>query len=172
MRGHHTCGQLLRLCPQGSEAQRLAIARTIALTRHECKHCSPLAQADGSGKELSTPAAPVGTNLAAQFSVTWWDVAPSMIGERQADAYKAAILKQLPAGAPLPAAAGAWQGQLAAGMHHCAARLGQQDATVRLRACTPCPVVHCLPTCLPTCPLSRQPRFMHILQAPACTSRQ
>ncbi|KAI7845333.1 hypothetical protein COHA_001174 [Chlorella ohadii] len=55
--------------------------------------------ADGSGKELSTPAAPVGTNLAAQFSVTWWDVAPSMIGERQADAYKAAILKQLPAGA-------------------------------------------------------------------------
>ncbi|PRW45179.1 lactation elevated 1 [Chlorella sorokiniana] len=55
--------------------------------------------ADGYGKELSSPAAPAGTNLAAQFSITWEDVPPSKIGERQAAAFKAAILKQLPAGA-------------------------------------------------------------------------
>ena len=61
-------------------------------------------QADGYGKELSAPAAPAGTNLAAQFSITWEDVPPSMIGEQQAAAFKAAILKQLPAGAAAAAA--------------------------------------------------------------------
>ncbi len=55
-------------------------------------------QADGNGKELSAPAAPAGTNLAAQFSITWGDIPPSKIGELQAAAFKAAILKQLPAG--------------------------------------------------------------------------
>jgi len=62
------------------------------------KHCSPRTQADGSGKELSAPTAPAGTNLAAQFSITWEDIPPSKIGELQAAAFKAAILKQLPAG--------------------------------------------------------------------------
>ena len=57
-----------------------------------------LPQADGRGRELLAPAAPAGTNLAAQFSITWWDTPPSKIGERQAAAFKAAILKQLPAG--------------------------------------------------------------------------
>lgn len=56
-------------------------------------------QAKGDGVELSAPAAPAGTQLAAQFSMTWYDVPPSMIGETQAAAYKAAILKGLPAGA-------------------------------------------------------------------------
>ena len=56
-------------------------------------------QADGRGVELSAPAAPAGTQLAAQFSITWRDVPPSMIGETHATAFKAAILKQLPAGA-------------------------------------------------------------------------
>jgi hypothetical protein len=55
--------------------------------------------ADGYGRELSAPAAPAGTNLAAQFSITWWDVPPSKIGDLQAAAFKAALLKQLPAGA-------------------------------------------------------------------------
>lgn len=48
--------------------------------------------------KLVSPAAPAGTNLAAQFSIAWEDVPPSKIGERQAAAFKAAILKQLPAG--------------------------------------------------------------------------
>ncbi|PRW60709.1 tRNA pseudouridine synthase mitochondrial-like [Chlorella sorokiniana] len=54
--------------------------------------------ADGNGMKLSSPAAPAGTNLAAQFSITWWDVPPSMIGDKHAAAFKAAILRQLPAG--------------------------------------------------------------------------
>ena len=64
----------------------------------ESNRCCRLLQADGYGKELSAPAAPAGTNLAAQFSITWWDVPPSKIGDQQAAAFKAAILKQLPAG--------------------------------------------------------------------------
>ncbi|PRW44907.1 fibronectin isoform X1 [Chlorella sorokiniana] len=55
--------------------------------------------ADGTGAKLVAPSAPAGTNLAAQFSITWEDIPPSKIGELQAAAFKAAILKQLPAGA-------------------------------------------------------------------------
>ncbi len=57
-----------------------------------------LCQADGSGAKLVAPAAPAGTDLAAQFSITWQAVPPSKIGELQAAAFKAAMLKQLPAG--------------------------------------------------------------------------
>lgn len=55
-------------------------------------------QADGRGAELSAPNAPAGTNRAAQFSVEWVDVPPALIGEDQAAAFKAAILRQLPPG--------------------------------------------------------------------------
>ncbi|PRW20326.1 heat shock 90C isoform B [Chlorella sorokiniana] len=55
--------------------------------------------ADATGAKLNAPAAPAGTDLAAQFSITWEDVPPSKIGELQSAAFKAAILKQLPAGA-------------------------------------------------------------------------
>ena len=74
-------------------------------------------QADGYGRELSAPAAPAGTNLAAQFSITWEDVPPSKIGEQQAAAFKAAILKQLPAGvaACWPASSGISHALLDAG---------------------------------------------------------
>ena len=73
------------------------------------------AQADGAGAKLVAPTAPAGTNLAAQFSITWEDIPPSKIGELQAAAFKAAILKQLPAGA-LPWRE-AWQHWLASRLH-------------------------------------------------------
>ncbi len=58
----------------------------------------PTRQADGTCAKLVAPTAPAGTNLAAQFSITWEDIPPSKIGELQAAAFKAVILKQLPAG--------------------------------------------------------------------------
>ncbi len=66
---------------------------------HPAATLSPLScQADGTGAKLDAPTAPAGTDLAAQFSITWEDVPPSKIGELQAATFKAAILKQLPAG--------------------------------------------------------------------------
>ena len=65
--------------------------------------------ADGNGVELSAPAAPAGTNLAAQFSIVWWDTPPAMIGDAQAEAFKAAILKQLPPGGLALACCMGWQ---------------------------------------------------------------
>lgn len=70
---------------------------TLLLTDALPHHPSAL-QADGTGAKLVSPAAPAGTNLAAQFSITWEDIPPSKIGELQAAAFKAAILKKLPAG--------------------------------------------------------------------------
>ncbi len=68
------------------------------LTRSRLFPRLPTRQADGTGSKLVAPTAPAGTNLAAQFSITWEDIPPSKIGELQAAAFKAAILKQLPAG--------------------------------------------------------------------------
>lgn len=55
-------------------------------------------QADGMGADIGGTLP--GANLAAQFSLTWLDVAPAAITDAQAHAYKLALMAKLPKGAP------------------------------------------------------------------------
>ena len=114
-------------------------ARLCASTRHRAwthqskasvLHLLLPAQADGTGAKLVAPAAPAGTNLAAQFSITWEDVPPSKIGELQAAAFKAAILKQLPSGGLVGRQA--WQHWPVACTAACTCSVGPAHASVLL----------------------------------------